>query len=87
MREYVAIVVLDLNLTTWLLAHAIGALPHLGAEDDSIEPLLVIRPEYLHLGACWVRVRWFNNRRVLKDGLEPGDDTLSDALFGSRLRA
>ena len=42
MREYVAIVVLDLNLTTWLLAHAIGALPHLGAEDDSIEPLLVM---------------------------------------------
>ena len=51
MREYAAIVVLDLNLTAWLLARAIGALPHLGAEDDSIEPLLVICPEYLHLGA------------------------------------
>ena len=56
MREYVAIVVLDLNLTTWLLAHAVGALPHLGAEDDSIEPLLVPFDTYTAFNPALVQV-------------------------------
>ena len=50
-REHVAIVILYLNMTAWFLAHAVGAFPHLGEGYNSIEPLLVFCPEYLHLGA------------------------------------